>query len=345
MLKMQNLAVSELENYCSRQFPGDRNRFPRLLLLLSPLRAFHADMLEDIFFSGLIGNIQIDTIISYILKMEPKEYQNHLVETGISLHASVPSTSTPATSPSVSPRSLKEINTEVLNEDIFEDDIGLSNKRKDITPSLNQLEAEMDKTTVTSGPKENILTCSIQFSSPNERNGQQTMFYQHINYFPITTASSETGYSQQVYVIHLTNSAMKPVLDIFLPSIQVEFPSPETVQPSSNLSRNNNSPNMEKPSQLSYVNFQHIMMLDNEPSTLPSYPPSSVIVSPESMTEPPQSSSTPVPTRLASPAAINFNGQRPITVDTVEVLEPALACDNDASNDLLETPEFKALMQ
>merc|ERR1719391_886538 len=58
--------------------PGDKNRFPRLLLLLSPLRSLHADTLWDLFFSGLIGNIQIDSVIPYILKMEPREYQNHL---------------------------------------------------------------------------------------------------------------------------------------------------------------------------------------------------------------------------------------------------------------------------
>ena len=70
--------VGELADYTSSTHPGDKNRFPRLLLLLSPLRSLHADTLEDLFFSGLIGNIQIDSVIPYILKMEPREYQNHL---------------------------------------------------------------------------------------------------------------------------------------------------------------------------------------------------------------------------------------------------------------------------
>ena len=65
-------------DYTNALHPGDKNRFPRLLLLLSPLRSLHADTLEDLFFSGLIGNIQIDSVIPYILKMEPREYQNHL---------------------------------------------------------------------------------------------------------------------------------------------------------------------------------------------------------------------------------------------------------------------------
>ena len=70
--------MTELMDYTNALHPGDKNRFPRLLLLLSPLRSLHADTLEDLFFSGLIGNIQIDSVIPYILKMEPREYQNHL---------------------------------------------------------------------------------------------------------------------------------------------------------------------------------------------------------------------------------------------------------------------------
>merc|ERR1712117_378616 len=76
--KLQDKAVAELEDATSKKHPGDRNRFPRLLLLLSPLRSLHPETLEDLFFSGLIGNIQIDSVIPYILKMEPREYQNHL---------------------------------------------------------------------------------------------------------------------------------------------------------------------------------------------------------------------------------------------------------------------------
>ena len=66
------------EDATRQKQPGDRNRFPSLLLQLSPLRSLYSETLEDLFFSGLIGNIQIDSVIPYILKMEPKEYQNHL---------------------------------------------------------------------------------------------------------------------------------------------------------------------------------------------------------------------------------------------------------------------------
>merc|ERR1719268_275486 len=79
------------------------------------------------------------------------------------------------------------------------------------------------------------------------------------------------------------------------------------------------------------------------PSPNSSSSPSSVIVSSSSSSPPP------LPTSSPSPASISLAGQQPITVDTVEALQSALACDNDVqlvvSNELLETPEFKALMQ
>ena len=33
------------------------------------------DVLEELFFAGLIGNVQIDSVVPYILKMENSEYQ------------------------------------------------------------------------------------------------------------------------------------------------------------------------------------------------------------------------------------------------------------------------------
>jgi hypothetical protein len=43
---------------------------------LSPLRSIQPDVLEELFFAGLIGNVQIDSVVPYILKMESSEYQN-----------------------------------------------------------------------------------------------------------------------------------------------------------------------------------------------------------------------------------------------------------------------------
>ena len=79
------------------------------------------------------------------------------------------------------------------------------------------------------------------------------------------------------------------------------------------------------------LNFPSILLMDSQAKQSP--PTSSVIVSHNS-------------DHTSSHAQASFS---PITVDTVEALQSALACDNDVqlvvSNELLETPEFKALMQ
>lgn len=50
------------------------SRVSRLLLRLPSLRALNPVTMEEVFFSGLIGNVQIDAIIPYILKMESSDY-------------------------------------------------------------------------------------------------------------------------------------------------------------------------------------------------------------------------------------------------------------------------------
>ena len=68
--KVTDAAVSELREHCN-----DEARFSRLLLRLSPLRSIQPDILEELFFAGLIGNVQIDTVIPFILNMEAEEYK------------------------------------------------------------------------------------------------------------------------------------------------------------------------------------------------------------------------------------------------------------------------------
>merc|ERR1711981_1313610 len=87
--KIRDKAVEELREYCLREnhntstttgtsithdHPG-LTRFSDLLLRLSPLRSLQPDVLEELFFAGLIGNVQIDSVVPYILKMEASEYQ------------------------------------------------------------------------------------------------------------------------------------------------------------------------------------------------------------------------------------------------------------------------------
>ena len=69
--------MSELKEYCAkRSSDGGEDRFSELLLRLSPLRSLQPDILEELFFAGLIGNVQIDSVVPYILKMEASEYQS-----------------------------------------------------------------------------------------------------------------------------------------------------------------------------------------------------------------------------------------------------------------------------
>ncbi|XP_046407020.1 nuclear receptor subfamily 2 group C member 2-like isoform X2 [Ischnura elegans] len=76
--KFQEKAYQELRSYASQSFPEDDDRFPRLLLRLLPLRTLQPNVMEELFFSGLIGNVQIDSVIPYILRMEAGEYNIQL---------------------------------------------------------------------------------------------------------------------------------------------------------------------------------------------------------------------------------------------------------------------------
>lgn len=71
--KYQEKALAELESHCQQQATGT-SRFPLLLMRLPALRIISPQIMEELFFAGLIGNVQIDSIIPYILRMEPTQY-------------------------------------------------------------------------------------------------------------------------------------------------------------------------------------------------------------------------------------------------------------------------------
>jgi len=77
--QVTDAAVSELREHCQ-----DEARFSRLLLRLSPLRSIQPDVLEELFFSGLIGNVQIDTVIPFILNMGAEEYKHQFATPSLS---------------------------------------------------------------------------------------------------------------------------------------------------------------------------------------------------------------------------------------------------------------------
>lgn len=67
--KLQEKSFQALKLYVDNSFPDDSDRFPRLLLRLPPLRGFDPSILEELFFAGLIGQVQISNVIPYILRM------------------------------------------------------------------------------------------------------------------------------------------------------------------------------------------------------------------------------------------------------------------------------------
>ncbi len=66
--------MSELRAYETKTYPNDPDRFGKLLLRLPALRLLNPGIMEELFFAGLIGNVQIDSIIPYILRMETTDY-------------------------------------------------------------------------------------------------------------------------------------------------------------------------------------------------------------------------------------------------------------------------------
>lgn len=72
--KFQDKAYRELRSYIGQTFPDNHDRFPKLLLRLPTLRSLQPAIMEELFFAGLIGNVQIDNIIPYILRMETSDY-------------------------------------------------------------------------------------------------------------------------------------------------------------------------------------------------------------------------------------------------------------------------------
>ncbi|XP_061780592.1 nuclear receptor subfamily 2 group C member 1 isoform X2 [Nerophis lumbriciformis] len=74
--RFQEKAYMELQDYVTRTYPEDSYRLSKLLLRLPALRLISAAVTEELFFAGLIGNVQIDSIIPYILKMDSTDYSS-----------------------------------------------------------------------------------------------------------------------------------------------------------------------------------------------------------------------------------------------------------------------------
>ncbi|XP_058720111.1 nuclear receptor subfamily 2 group C member 1-like isoform X1 [Poecile atricapillus] len=81
--KFQEKAYMEFQDYVTKAYPDDTYRLSRLLLRLPALRLMSAAITEELFFAGLIGNVQIDSIIPYILRMETADYNSQIIGHGM----------------------------------------------------------------------------------------------------------------------------------------------------------------------------------------------------------------------------------------------------------------------
>ena len=52
-----------------RFYQKDGGRLGKLLLLLSSVKNIPADLLEELFFPGMVGSVKIDNVIPYVLTM------------------------------------------------------------------------------------------------------------------------------------------------------------------------------------------------------------------------------------------------------------------------------------
>ncbi|XP_014673122.1 PREDICTED: orphan steroid hormone receptor 2-like [Priapulus caudatus] len=75
--RFQQKAYSELRELVAAS-SDDLDRLSKLLLRLPALRSLSANVTEELFFAGLIGNVQIESVIPYILRMETTDYNSQL---------------------------------------------------------------------------------------------------------------------------------------------------------------------------------------------------------------------------------------------------------------------------
>ncbi|KAJ8301156.1 hypothetical protein KUTeg_020143 [Tegillarca granosa] len=81
--KLQDKVQKEFAHHLQQTHPNTSERLSKLLLRLPPLHTLSPSVMEELFFAGLIGNVQIDSIIPYILRMETAEYNSQIAGQGL----------------------------------------------------------------------------------------------------------------------------------------------------------------------------------------------------------------------------------------------------------------------
>ena len=102
--KFQEKGHHDLQDYVIHTYPSQADRLGKLLLRLPALRLLSPAVMEELFFAGLIGNVQIDSIIPYILRMETAEYNSQMgVPGGLAAFGHAGSPRSPMSTPDSSP--------------------------------------------------------------------------------------------------------------------------------------------------------------------------------------------------------------------------------------------------
>jgi len=99
MERYQQRCIQELHDYDAQTLPGTGSTRPSLLCVcLVSVRLLSPNIIEELFFAGLIGSVEIGSIIPYIMRLDAVEYAALLRGGGIAVTTAA-STESPSFSP------------------------------------------------------------------------------------------------------------------------------------------------------------------------------------------------------------------------------------------------------
>lgn len=85
MERYQQRCVQELHDYDTQNFPDSITRPSLLCISLASVRLLSPTIIEELFFAGLIGSVEIGSIIPYIMRLDAVEYAALLRGGGIAV--------------------------------------------------------------------------------------------------------------------------------------------------------------------------------------------------------------------------------------------------------------------
>jgi len=85
MERYQQRCVQELHDYDMQNFPDSITRPSLLCISLASVRLLSPTIIEELFFAGLIGSVEIGSIIPYIMRLDAVEYAALLRGGGIAV--------------------------------------------------------------------------------------------------------------------------------------------------------------------------------------------------------------------------------------------------------------------